>query len=64
MPKKSKNLFLDWRGPQVLSKVEQAAKDGIDEIMADCVVTAKTDVPVASASYQGSIRIVEPARKE
>ena len=24
MPKKSPNLFLDWRGPQVLSKVEQA----------------------------------------
>ena len=55
---------LDWRGAQVLSKIERAAKDGIDEIMADCVVTAKQDVPVASSAYQGSIKIIQEARRE
>ena len=63
MARKSR-VSLDWRGPQVLKKVERAAADGIDEIMADCVVTAKGDVPVASAAYQGSIKIVQEARKE
>ena len=52
------------RVDEVLSNVEKATKDGIDEVMSDCVGTSKGDVPVASASYQGSIRIVEPARKD
>jgi len=53
---------LDWRGPQVRRRVLVATKDGIDTVMGDCVKGAKRDVPRATASYQGSIRIVEPAR--
>lgn len=37
---------------------------GIDETMAVAIPEAKEDVPVASAAYQGSIKIVEPAKKD
>ena len=59
-----KNVMINYRGREVLDKVERAAADGIDEIMAKCVVSAKTDVPVATAAYQGSIKIVQPAGRE
>ena len=52
-----------WRGPEVAAKVAKAARNGIDEVMSDCVGDAKEDAPVATASYQGSIRIVEPAEQ-
>ncbi len=52
-----------YRGRQVRDNVVKAAKDGIDTIMANSIVDAKSDVPVATASYQGSIRIVEPAEE-
>jgi len=52
-----------FRGEQVSANVVRATKHGIDTIMAQSVVDAKEDVPVATASYQGSIRIVEPADK-
>lgn len=50
-----------WRGPQVRAKVMRATKGGINEIMSRCIATAKEDVPVATATYQGSIRVVEAA---
>ena len=50
-----------WNGEQVRKNVVKATIHGIDHIMGRCVGTGKEDVPVASATYQGSIRIVEPA---
>ena len=57
-------MGIDWRGPQVLDRAEDAARQGIDVIMSRCVPAAKADVPVATAALQGSIKVVEPARKE
>ena len=55
---------VNWRGPQVLNRVEKATADAIDEVMSDCVNDAKSDVPVATASLQGSIKIVDPGGKD
>ena len=51
---------VEWRGAQVLDKLLEAVKDGIDETMAAGVIKAKQRVRVRTATLQGSIRI-EPA---
>jgi len=55
---------IDWRGDEVLKRTNEAARQGIDEIMSRCVPSAKADVPVATAALQGSIKVVEPARQD
>ena len=58
---------VEWRGAQVLDRVLRAAKDGIDETMAECVTKAKRTpseggtMPVDTSTLQGSIRL-EPTR--
>ena len=60
MPRRRKGL--DWKGNDVLDKVVQATKWGIDKTTAACVVDAKENVPVVTATLQGSLRI-EPAEQ-
>ena len=54
-------LKLDWRGDEIVARMRAASQDGVDETMGLCVNGAKPEVPVLSATYQGSIRF-EPAR--
>ena len=64
MPKKQPPIDIDWKGDQVLSNAEDAARKGIDEIMALCVSDSKQTVPVATAALQGGIKVSQPARKD
>ena len=57
----AKDYDFKWRGDVVREHVERAARIGIDTIMSRCINSSKGDVPVASASYQGSIMVQEPA---
>ena len=60
---------LDWRGEEVLRAKLQAAKDGIDETMAECVTKAKRTpaeggtMPVDTSALQGSVQL-RPAKLE
>ena len=53
-------LHLDWHGDEILKRLREATRDGIDETMGLCVNGSKERVPVITATYQGSIRF-EPA---
>lgn len=53
--------MLKWNGKPVIDKTLLAAAKGIDSVMAKCIVMAKVDVPVVTATLQGSIRM-EPAQ--
>jgi hypothetical protein len=55
-------MTLKWYGKDVLTALEAAAVDGIDETTAAIVPLAKAVVPVRTAILQGSLRM-EPARK-
>ena len=50
-----------WRGDQVVTAVEEAARIGIDEITSECVILSKDIVPRITAVLQGSIQM-RPAR--
>ena len=56
MPSRKPSFQLDFKGKEVLSAVQNAAKDGIDETMAACVNEAKPNTPVVTGALQGSIR--------
>ena len=58
MPKK--NVDVDWRGKQVRRAIQRASQRAIDKTTAECVDDAKQNVPVVTATLQGSLRI-EPA---
>ena len=51
---------MDWRGPQVRRAIQRASQLAIDKTTAECVNDAKQNVPVVTATLQGSFRI-EPA---
>lgn len=51
---------VDWRGKQVRRAVQRASKRAIDDTMSRAVSHAKENVPVVTATLQGSLRI-EPA---
>lgn len=54
-----------WRGEELKEKFRQAAKVGIDDVMASCTIDAKSDHPGwqnRTGNAEGSIKIVEPAR--
>ena len=51
---------VEWRGDQILAKVVRACRFAIDKTHAEAVDDAKTNVPVLSATLQGSLRL-EPA---
>lgn len=50
-------FVVNWRGPEVEAKVRYATRWGMDSVMADCVTTSKSMVPVKTAILQGSIRM-------
>lgn len=54
--------MLDWKGEEVRDRVMLAAGRGINSILADCVVEAKRDAPVVTATLQGGIQM-RPARQ-
>ena len=45
---------LDWKGDQIKKRLLNAARQGIDETMADCVVEAMKNTPVDTTTLQGS----------
>ena len=49
-----KGFKLDWKGDDVLKQVVKATKDGIDEVMGDCVVDAQADTPVVTGLCVGA----------
>lgn len=63
---------LNWRGPQVLAKVERSARDGVNATMAAAVLHAKANHGPGARSRQRfqtrtgelerSIRITQPAK--
>ena len=57
---KNRGGTLDWRGDEVFDRMLDATKIAIDETTAECVKDAKENVPVVTATLQGSLRI-EPA---
>ena len=61
---KGPKVDMDWRGDQVLTRQENAARRGIDEVMKRCVPDAHDNVPVATRALRGSIQIWEEARKD
>lgn len=54
--------MLEWKGDMVQTKVLGASRKAIDETMADAVKEAKTNAPVKTTAYHGSIRM-KPAVK-
>ena len=58
--KMPRGFKLDWRGDEIKSRLLKAARQGIDETMADCVTDAKRETPVRTGTLQGSVRF-EPA---
>lgn len=50
-------IKLDWKGDAVLRKVQKAAMEGINEVMGECVITAKNLVRTKTFTLQGSIRL-------
>ena len=61
--KMPRGFRLDWKGDQIKDRLLNAARQGIEETMAACVVDAKHNVPVATGTLQGSIQY-EPPRIE
>ena len=57
------NSRVDWRGPQVRRAVERASQRAIDKTTSLCVKDAKDNVPVVTATLQGSFKI-QPAEIE
>lgn len=53
--------MLEWKGEEVTFKTEQASKDAINRIMADCVEEAKGRAPVRSGKLKKEIMILKPA---
>ena len=60
MPRKRRGL--DWRGLDVYLDLQDATQEAIDDTMAKCVDDAKRNVPVVTATLQGSIRL-KPAEQ-
>ena len=56
MPRRSRKN-LDWRGPEVKRAVLKASQRAVDDTMSRAVKDAKQNVPVVTATLQGSIRI-------
>jgi hypothetical protein len=48
---------LNWKGDALEAKIRDASRWGIDSVMADCVTTAKSLVPVKTSILQGSIQM-------
>ncbi len=59
-----KGFKLDWKGDDVLKQVVKATKDGIDEVMGECVVDAQANTPVLTGNLRRSIKPQEPAHEE
>ena len=55
--------MLDWKGGQVQTKVLGASRQAIDQTMAACVLEAKSEAPVVTTAYHGSIQM-RPAEKD
>lgn len=53
-----------WRGPQVKAALERAASRALVDVATQCVTTAKSDVPVATAILQRSIRFEPPHKNK
>ena len=56
------NFNIDWKGQEVTDLVLEASRWAIDETMAAAVTDAKTNVPVRTATLQGSIRLTPSVR--
>lgn len=55
--------MIKWHGKEVQKKVLFAARKAMDSVMSKCVIQAKFDVPVKTATLQGSIRM-QPTKEE
>lgn len=56
-----------WRGNEMLRKIQEAERYGIDKTMADCVIAAKSNHPGwqnRTGTAEGSIRVVEFAHED
>ena len=59
-----KGFKLDWKGDDVLKQVVKATRQGIDEVMGECVVDAQANTPVLTGNLRRSIKPQEPAHEE
>lgn len=55
--------MLNWNGKAVQEKTIEATRKAMDRVMAKCVLDAKAEVPVVTATLQGSIRM-QPTKIE
>ena len=58
---------LNWRGDDVLKRLQEAARKGIDDTMAASVLSAKGNHPGwrnITSTAEGSMSIYEPARTQ
>ena len=56
-----KGYTMTWNGDDITERLLRAAAAGIDDTMSDCVIEAKSNTPVVTATLQGSITVHEPA---
>ena len=61
--RRRKGYVLSWHGERVHRHALRASREAIDDTMARSVVDAKANAPFQFGVLQGSIRIVEPARR-
>lgn len=57
-------MSVEWRGDEVQRKIQRAARDGINAVMARAVIQAKSNHPGwknRTAVAEGSVRIIRPA---
>jgi len=54
---------LKWYGEELIKKMHEAARKGIDETTTICVAKAKPKMPVDTTELQGAIQM-RPARRE
>ena len=59
-------MSLDWKGDEVIKRMQSAARYGVNKTMAECVAIAKGTHPFTNrtAMAERSIRIVMPAKTE
>ena len=55
--------MLNWKGKEVAEKTIEDTRKAMDRVMAKCVLDAKADVRVVTATLQGSIRM-QPTKME
>lgn len=57
-------MSVTWNGDELKKKKDKAVEWAMKTIMADCIRDAKADVPVKTATLQGSIQMRNPEKVE